>query len=263
MNAGLTELAWADPGIRAVRREFGLEHSADSDIGRIVDLAEPQKKDKALDLITGLGYVAISLAPHVKSVDAVDPDEGILTEAAENAAKANIDNIRFLAGDPTSIPSRDEEYEIVTARMALRHAANPGSCLKSIFRVLKPEGRLFIVDLLKPFQPDMASFFESFLKERDRTHVQCMNLEEWEGLLDKEGFDIDNLEVFPREYDFESWASGSDQDPDKARMLAAMLHGASPRAKRHFRVVEEGSRPLSFVVWVVLLRAYPRKSVST
>jgi ubiquinone/menaquinone biosynthesis C-methylase UbiE len=260
MSTGAIELLWTDPKVRASRCEFGRNHAYDADIGRLIELAEPTIQDKALDLVTGLGFTAIALGPNVKHVDAIDPDEEVLREAVENSRKANVGNIKFMAGEPESIPAKENEYDLVAARMAFRHEADPSPCLKEIYRVLKPGGRAVVTDCLKPIQSDLASFFENFISQRDCSHVKCLNVEEWESLLDKEGFDVGTIEIFPREYDFEQWAGGAEQDKDAVRMLTAVLRGASTRAKHHFRVVEKGSKLISFITWMILMRIHPRKS---
>jgi ubiquinone/menaquinone biosynthesis C-methylase UbiE len=257
MTSDLTNIVWTDPDVRYDRRESCRAHSAGSDIDRLIELAEPRKKDRALDLVTGLGYVALALSPHVESVDAIDPDEEVLMEAGAAAQNAGVGNINFLVGDPGSIPAEAGKYDLVAARMAMRHTADPSKCLREIHRVLKPGGRVVLIDSLKPMQAELAGFLESLEKQRDRSHVRSYDLEEWEAVLDREGFDIDLMELLPREYDFETWAKKSSGDGDSVRMLAFMLHSASPRAKHHFRIVEKDGKPVSFVTWTIIIRACP------
>ena len=263
MTTGAANLIWTDPLVRTDRFEFGRDHSKDSDLARLVDLAKPNKKEKALDLVTGLGYTAIAIAPHVAEVDAIDPDGELLEQAKKFAKEAGIRNINFIEGDPYAIPAKERHYNLVIARMAFRHINEPAKCLREIRRVLKPTGRLILIDILKPFQPDLASFLGDVQKQRDRSHVQSLNLEEWENLLDREEFDINLIEIFPREYDFETWAGKETRSSEEVRMLGLLLHGASPRAKRYFRITEKEGKPRSFAVWVIVIRAGLQASEET
>jgi ubiquinone/menaquinone biosynthesis C-methylase UbiE len=258
MNVETANIVWTDPAVRSDRCKFSRHHGADSDIDRLIELAQVSEKDRVLDLVTGLGFVAMAFAPTAGAVDAVDPDEEVLAEAKKTAETSGLKNINFLAGDPTSIPAKDDTYNVVAARGALHHTSEAAKSLKEIHRVLKPDGRLLLIDSLRPLQPDLANFIENLEKRRDRSHLRSYDLEEWESLLDHEGFDINLMEIFPREYNFDVWTRLSDNNQDVVRMLAMMLHGASPRAKRHFRILEEAKTPVSFVTWMILIRACPR-----
>jgi SAM-dependent methyltransferase len=263
MKEELTNLVWTDPDVRTARCEIGRDHSTDWDIDRLVEVAAPLSKDAVLDLITSVGSVALAIAPHVDSVDALDPDEHVLDQARMAATAFGLNNINFIVSEPCHIPSKTAQYTLITARMALRHTAEPLTCLKEIHRVLKPGGRVILIDSLRPLQPELATFFENLQRQRDRSYLRSYNLEELETFLDREGFDVDLIEIFPREYDFAKWANRPVADPDKVRMLEMMFQGASSRAKRHFRIVEDHDRPVSFAIWMILIRAFHREQTQT
>lgn len=263
MKEELIKLVWTDPEVRAARCEIGRDHSTDWDIDRLVEVAAPLSKDSVLDLVTSVGSVALAIAPLVDSVDAMDPDEHVLDEAKTAANAVGLSNVNFIVSEPCKIPSKTERYTLITARMALRHTHEPQTCLKEIHRVLKPGGRLILIDSLRPLQPELATFFENLQRQRDPSYLRSYNLEELESFLDKEGFDIDLIEIFPREYDFINWASRPVPDFDKIRMLGMMFQGASSRAKRHFRIIEDKERPVSFAIWMILIRAYHREQTQS
>ncbi len=257
MTIAKGEIAWADQAVRSARTAIGHEHSREVDLARLVELAEPKDDESALDFVTGLGYVARAIAPFVKLVDAFDPDEMLLTEAAAQAEQEGLGNIRFKQGDPLAIPFDDARYDIATARLALRHTRDAASCLKEIKRVLKPAGRLLIIDSLAPPHAELSGFLEKLMAQRDKSHVKSYTLAEWENLVEREDFNIDQVEIYPKEHDFGEWAERFGADSDSVRMLGLMLHGASNRVKRHFRVVEKKEKVISFVTWMILIRARP------
>lgn len=260
MTGGKSRIIWADDAVRIDRLRSCRDHAAEEDLARIVELAEPKEQELACDVVTGLGHMALALAPYVASVDAFDPDEGILNEARALAESRGIANAHYSAGDPTGLPVESNQYDIVTARMALRHTAEAGPCLKEMRRILKPAGRLLVADSLSPDHPQIAGLLEDMMSLCDHSHVKSYSLAEWENLLDQEGFDILQVEIYPKENDFETWAKLEGADPDSVRMLGLMLHGAAPRAKRHFHVVERKGRPVSFVTWMILILASPRQA---
>ena len=258
MSAGKSEIVWTESTVRADRLRSCRDYAAEADLGRIVQLAEPQSRELVCDVVTGLGHMALALAPSVSRVEAFDPDEAILEEARALAESQGVANITYSVADPAGLPVESGRYDIVTARMALRHTADPGPCLKEMRRVLKESGRLLVADSLAPDHPEMGGLLENMMSLCDHSHVKSYTVAEWENLLDREAFDIHQVEIYPKEHEFEAWAKREGADPDSVRMLALMLHGAAPRAKRHFRVVERRSRPVSFVTWMILILARPR-----
>lgn len=248
---------WVDDTIRAFRLASVHDHGLEADINRVVDLAEPQSSDAALDIITGLGHIARALASKVSSVDAIEPDEKMLQEAEALAGNDGINNIQFIHGDPMKLPLETDKYDIVTARMALRHFGNGAQCIKEVHRVIKPTGRFLIADSLAPPHADLEDFLTNLMQHRDRSHVKSYTLAELESLLERENFDIDLIEIYPKENDFESWAKKTGTDDDTVRMIARLFQGASERVKRHFRVVSKGDKLVSFVTWMILIRSRP------
>ncbi len=261
MSQAKNEIIWTDPSVRSARLAIGREHSREADLERLIELAEPNKSERALDYVTGLGYVARAFASHVKDVDAFDPDKDVLKESSELAGQEGIDNIHFEVAEPMGIPYKNNTYDIVTARLALRHTRNPGGCLDEISRVLKKSGRLLIADSLAPPHTELVSFLGDLMRQRDSSHVGSCSLAEWETLLESRDFLIDQVEIYPKEHDFEEWAGELGADSDSVRMLAMMLQNASTRAKRHFRIFESAGKPVSFITWMILIRARPVSAV--
>ncbi len=257
MGIADSEVVWGDAGIRAARIETVRELGEEADIRRMVDLGEPTEKDVGLDLITGLGHVARMLARRVSRVDAFDPDPEMLRESESLAREEGIENISFINGSLASLPCEADCYDIVTARMAIRHLSEGSVLVREANRVLKPGGRLLIADALAPLRPELTDFLKFLMELRDRSHVRSYQLAELEILLENGGFDIDLIEIYPKEHDFDSWAKKMGADDDRIRMIAKHIQSASTHVKRHFQVVEKGKKLISFVTWMILIRARP------
>jgi len=254
---------WIDDTIRAFRLASVHDHGTEADIRRLVDLAEPKKTDIALDIVTGLGHVARALAGKVARVDAVDPDRKMLDESETLAGEEGITGINFIQGTPDDLPVETDAYDIVTARMALRHLKEGAKCIKEVHRILKPNGRFLIADSLAPPHADLEDFLTNLMKHRDRSHVKSYTLAELENTLEREDFDIDLIEIYPKENDFKSWAKKAGIDDDTIRLIARLFQGASDRVKRHFRVVEKSGKLVSFVTWMILIRSRPAPTGSS
>ncbi|MCX6644746.1 MAG: class I SAM-dependent methyltransferase [bacterium] len=254
------DIPWDDTSVRESRIETVKDHGAEPDILRIIEVAEPQKDDLVLDLVTGLGHVARALAPYVKRVDAIDPDGAILKGAEVLVENEHCTNIKLVGGSPYELPFKDGTYDIVTARMALRHLGNPMNVISEARRVLKPSGRLIIADSLAPPQPDLQAFLKNLFSNIDISHIRSFTLADLEDVLGIEDFDIEIIEIYPKHNDFNAWTKRYAINESTVRMTTMVLLSASDRAKRHFRIQEENGKIISFVTWMILIKAIPAAS---
>jgi len=250
-------IAWSDEVIRASRLDTVHDHAGEPDIDRLVELVEPHGDDIVFDFVTGLGHVARAIAPHVDKVHAYDPDAELLKEAEKLTEASNLKNITFVNGTLIDLKLPDKSYDIITARLAIRHLLDASGLLKQAFRILKPSGRLVLSDTLAPSQSDLADFQANLMELRDPSHVQSYAISEFEIIFEREKFDIDVIEIYPMAYDFESWAKRLGASNENVRMLARTLQNAGDRVKRHFRVVEQGGKLISFVTWMIMIVASP------
>lgn len=255
MTIGSESITWVNPDVRANRLRTIEDHIGEPDLPRIVELASPKSEEIGLDFITGLGNVALLLAPLLSRIEAVDPDPELVQRAATQAKHIGISNINFSRSDPDSLSFQDSTFDLVTARLALRHTDKSADYLSEIKRVMKQEGRAIFADSLAPDSPDTASFQLNLMKQRDASFAKILTMSEWENLLDKSNLAIEHIEIYPKEHAFDSWAKRLGADDNKVKMMAMLLRGASSRIKRHFRIVEEMDMPVSFVTWMILIRA--------
>jgi SAM-dependent methyltransferase len=98
------------------------------------------------DLGCGTGHVASALAPFVARVVAVDRS-GEMLEAARGRL-SDVSNVELKRGELESLPIADESLDAATLLLVLHHLADPAAALLEAARVLKPEGRLVIADML-------------------------------------------------------------------------------------------------------------------
>ena len=128
---------------------------------RIVQLANPQPGQRALDICCGTGDVAFALQRAGASVVGLDFSEPMLAVARQRA-KAQMLRLqeggRIVAalelrqGDAQQLPFPDNSFEIVTISYGLRNLADWQLGLREMWRVAKPGGRLLVLDFGKPDQ---------------------------------------------------------------------------------------------------------------
>jgi ArsR family transcriptional regulator len=98
------------------------------------------------DLGAGTGPMAASLAPYVHRVIAVDDSPEMLSAAARQLS--GIDNVELRNGKLEELPIEDRELDVALLILVLHHLADPGRVLSEAARVLRPGGRVLVVDML-------------------------------------------------------------------------------------------------------------------
>ncbi|MBS0656846.1 MAG: metalloregulator ArsR/SmtB family transcription factor [Verrucomicrobia bacterium] len=100
------------------------------------------------DLGAGEGELAQLLARSAQKVIAVDSSEKMVEFGAQSARAHGCGNVEYRLGDIQNPPIDAESVDLAIFSQALHHAANPGGALVAAHRILKPGGRLLILDLL-------------------------------------------------------------------------------------------------------------------
>jgi ubiquinone/menaquinone biosynthesis C-methylase UbiE len=98
------------------------------------------------DLGCGTGQVSAALAPFVARVVAVDASAAMLQAAKKRLH--GFDNVDLRRGDLESLPIDDGRLDAATLMLVLHHVPDPGRAITDVARVLKPGGRLVVVDML-------------------------------------------------------------------------------------------------------------------
>jgi ubiquinone/menaquinone biosynthesis C-methylase UbiE len=98
------------------------------------------------DLGCGTGQVSAALAPFVGRVIAVDASTAMLQAAKKRLHE--FDNVDLRRGELDSLPVDDARLDAATLTLVLHHVPEPERALAEVARVLKPGGRLVVVDML-------------------------------------------------------------------------------------------------------------------
>ena len=109
---------------------------------RLVELANPAKREHALDVGTGTGLVAHLVAPRVSpgTVLAIDLSENMLSIARAKKSR----NVQFMGMAAEHLVFRPETFDLVTMGETLAYLADPTTALEEAHRVLRPGGRLAV-----------------------------------------------------------------------------------------------------------------------
>ncbi|HEY1898033.1 MAG TPA: metalloregulator ArsR/SmtB family transcription factor [Terracidiphilus sp.] len=101
------------------------------------------------DLGAGDGSFALLLSQRAARVIAVDSSAKMLEFGRDQAVRHGIDNVEFRLGDMEEPPIEDATVDLVFFSQSLHHALHPERSVKQAARVLRPGGRIAILDLAK------------------------------------------------------------------------------------------------------------------
>jgi ArsR family transcriptional regulator len=109
------------------------------------------------DLGCGTGHFALAAASFVKQVIAVDGSSAMLDVARTRLAERN--NVELRQGDLASLPIADASLDLAVLNLVLPYAGDPGQVIREAARVLKPGGRVLVVDLQPHDQVELRQRF--------------------------------------------------------------------------------------------------------
>jgi ubiquinone/menaquinone biosynthesis C-methylase UbiE/DNA-binding transcriptional ArsR family regulator len=101
------------------------------------------------DLGAGEGAFALLLAERAAKVIAVDTSAKMIEVGREQALRNGVKNIEYRLGDMEELPIADAEVDLVFFSQSLHHALHPERAIQEASRILKPTGRIVVLDLVK------------------------------------------------------------------------------------------------------------------
>ena len=124
------------------------------------------ERETVLDIAGGTGDLAIKFSDIVGSNGTV-----VLADINESMLKVGRDklldkrwrpNINFVQTDAQKLPFPDATFECITIAFGLRNVTDKSAALKSMYRALKPGGRLLILEFSKPTNEVLARAYDAY-----------------------------------------------------------------------------------------------------
>ncbi len=233
----------SDPA--GVREQFGAVaaayavsavHASGPDLAKLIEAAELTGSEQVLDMGCGAGHTALAAAPRAARVVAVDVTPEMLQVAEGLARQRGIANIEFRRADVAALPFPDASFDAVTSRFSAHHYADPQQALREAARVLRPGGRLLLVDTMAPETPFLDTFFNAVEYLRDPSHVRNCRISEWARLFDAAGFACETLFAGTIPLEGENWVERSRTAPERVAAIRAVFAAAPPAAVEAFEI---------------------------
>ncbi|UTP73518.1 bifunctional demethylmenaquinone methyltransferase/2-methoxy-6-polyprenyl-1,4-benzoquinol methylase UbiE [Alteromonas sp. LMIT006] len=131
-----------------------------------IDMAGARKGMQVLDLAGGTGDLTAKFSRIVGPTGKVvlsDINPSMLEVGKDKLRDQGlVQNIEYVEANAEDLPFADDQFDIVTMAFGLRNVTNKNNALASIYRVLKPGGRLLVLEFSKPTNPGLAKVYDAY-----------------------------------------------------------------------------------------------------
>jgi ubiquinone/menaquinone biosynthesis C-methylase UbiE len=215
----------------------------------LVSLAAPAGHECVLDLACGPGTFTCAFAPRVRFIHGLDLTPALLAQARVAAAQLARPNASFTCGNAAALPFGAATFDLVVCAYAVHHFDAPLACFSEITRVLKPGGRLALVDIIVPDEAD-PEINNAIERARDASHVTTLTRSQFTALFSTAGLQVQECRIATRERSFDDWmqiAGWSRADAAYQETRRRMEATIADDAARFSPLLPEGTGDLLFV----------------
>ena len=173
-------------------------------------IASLKAGDTVVDLGSGGGFDVFLAAREVGEsghVIGIDMTPAMLSKARNNADKAGFNNVEFRLGEIEHLPVADNSVDVIISNCVINLSPDKARVFRDAFRILKPQGRLAISDVVATIE------MPEDMRNDKKLHAGCMAgaslIDDLHAMLEDAGFE--NIEITPKDEsrDFiRDWAPG-------------------------------------------------------
>ena len=131
-----------------------------------IDCSGVRKGQKVLDLAGGTGDLTAKFSRIVGETGQVvlaDINDSMLKVGRDKLRNLGVaNNVSYVQANAEALPFPDNHFDVITIGFGLRNVTDKDKALASMFRVLKPGGRLLVLEFSKPTNPLMSKVYDAY-----------------------------------------------------------------------------------------------------
>ncbi len=207
----------------------------------MLKLSRVESHHRVLDAATGTGFIALLFAERAHYVVGVDLTRALLRKAKALQRERELLNADFVEGEVGAIPARSESFDLVTCHKAFHHFPEAERALAEMHRALRPGGRLVLGDTLSSENSEKSALHNRLERLRDPSHVKMYPLSELTAMIERAGFQTEEIAEFQDERDFETWMAMITPLPEVIEEIREIMLASVPedRTGQQLRVDAE------------------------
>jgi len=192
----------------------------------LVMLSGAQPGHRVLDVACGPGFLTMTFATHCAGAVGVDATDEFLARAQAEAASRGLRNVEFRQGDAERLPFADAAFDVVACRAAFHHFPSPERVLAEMARVVRPDGRVLIADMIASEDPHKAEYHNRMERLCDPTHVRALPASAFERLFSDAGLAVVLRPTTQLHSDVDEWIMHGGPSADDARQIVALMEAS-------------------------------------
>lgn len=173
-------------------------------LGYMVSKIAPDFTDSVLEVAAGTCACGRAIAPHVRNVVCLDMTSEMLAVGKAQAEREELTNMTFVSGDSVELPFPENSFDIVLSRLAFHHFPDASQPFSEMARVLKPGGKLVMIDMEAAEEP-LRKTEDEIEKLRDPSHIRNLSRREMLDLFTAQGMIVSCCEVSEIPINLQNW----------------------------------------------------------
>lgn len=130
---------------------------------RFVDLLHPRDGMEILDVAGGTGDIAFRIAKRCNAkLTLCDINQEMLNVGMDRAIDKNIHGIEWVCGNAEELPFEDNRFDAYTISFGIRNVTDIPKALKDAYRVLKPGGKIQVLEFSKVRNPLLSKIYDVY-----------------------------------------------------------------------------------------------------
>lgn len=233
-----------------IKSQFGREaekyavskiHSNQEDLEFARSIINPQTNWVCLDIATGAGHLAHTLAKYSKNIVASDLTKEMLIQAKKIAIDKNIQNMEFEEFDVHNIPHQDNKFHLTTSRIAPHHFHDITKAISEMIRVTKQGGYIFIEDTVSPDSKEGSDLFNHIEILRDPSHIKDLSEKEWVQKFVTQGCEIICVTKRDKEWPLKWWTERMSTPKNNVIQIIKLLEENFDKFNDEIRIINNNS----------------------